>query len=761
MVASPTRLLAFAFILFAAPLAAFAHDGGDKNNHGNKGNHYAYGHDKDHCTCKSHGKGHEKGKGKGHEHHDHCVDGGGTPVPVAGTSVKFDLTDPVGSIFPSNRYTVADTTQNTRVRVNLPKPNCTVRPSDCADVDLLNTLDGFSSQPRITIPFTADINYYSVNSDTVFLYSLGDTLGGGSVGETIGITQIVWDPETKTLAFKPISQLREHTRYMVVVTDGVTDAATGAALVPGAFTSVFGKARGPDSLEYLTDLRAAIAAGANTRYNLVAASLFTTQSITADLVKIKRSIKSSTPAKANFLVGSSNGVAVRAVFPMSTITGMDFARQVTTAPGFQTAPLPLPALNVVPGAVGQIAYGKFVSPNYETAGKYIPATGTLTGQPQKQSDSELMFQLFVPAGAKPAGGWPVVIFGHGFTDSMYGAPWTVASVFASRGIATLSINAVGHGGGAAGVINVTVNGTSVVTVKAGGRGIDQDGNTVIDTIEGLNAAAPRTAVGNRDGLRQTVIDLMQLVRQVEVGVDIDGDGSADLNAARIYYAGQSLGGIYGTTLLAVEPNIKAGVPNVAGGSIVDVSRLGAFRPLLGYALATRTPSLINVTDPSGIAFNENLPARLQLPLYNNVPGAMAIQQALDRFEWLQQSGNPVAWAEFIRKRPLAGNTAKPVLFQFATGDQVVPNTTSHAILRAGSLAANATLYRHDLARAANPSLPLNPHTFLTNINMPAAAPFAVGAQTQMAVFFQSGGATVIDPDGPGAIFETPMLEILE
>ena len=33
----------------------------------------------------------------------------------------------------------------------------------------------------------------------------------------------------------------------------------------------------------------------------------------------------------------------------------------------------------------------------------------------------------------------------------------------------------------------------------------------------------------------------------------------------------------------------------------------------------------------------------------------------------------------------------------------------------------------------------------------------MAAQTQIALFFASGGATVIDPDGAGALFETPMV----
>lgn len=381
--------------------------------------------------------------------------------------------------------------------------------------------------------------------------------------------------------------------------------------------------------------------------------------------------------------------------------------------------------------------------------------------PRPQGQNNLTFQLFVPSGAKPAGGWPVAIFGHGFTDSMYGAPWAVASTMASRGLATLSINVVGHGGGALGTLNVKRGDGSTVVVNAGGRGIDQDGNTVIESTEGVNAVAPYAIVGNSDSLRQTTVDLMQLVREVEVGMDIDGDGVADLNPQRIYYAGQSFGGIYGTILLGVEPNLKAGVPNVAGGSITEVARLGAFRPLTAIALRSRIPSLLNLAPANGFNFNENMPLRNQPTVINTVPGATDIAKVLDWTQWVQQPGNPVSYAAFIRKNPLPDNNAKPVIFQFARGDGTVPNPTTTAILRAGDLAANATFFRNDLAYAADkattpPTVPKNPHTFLTNISIPASAPYAVAAQTQIAVFFATNGTTVIDPDGAGPFFEVPI-----
>jgi Bacterial Ig-like domain len=689
-------------------------------------------------------------------------------APSAGARVKFDVGDLAGSPFPSDRYTQRDFGNRSFRRVNLPTPDCAVRVSDCEDIAVINGLDGFSTQPRITVPFTGPIDVASVTSDTVYLINLGDVLTAAGFGHKVGINQRLWDPATNTLAFEPDELLAEHSRYALIVTSGVRDANgkpikrahlddddddEGARSLRG-----YG---GHGGLDYLRQLRdaARLHKGAG---RVTAATVFTTQTATSDLARIMRQIKASTPAPANFMIGVSptGGAFVRTVFPLAGLQAVEFIRQTGTS-SFTSSFLSTPALNIVPGAIGQIAYGKFSSPSYLTAGQFIPATPTLSGSPRAQGSSDLIFQLFVPSGVKPAGGWPVAIFGHGFTDSMYGAPWAVGSVLASQGIATLAINVVGHGGGALGRLNVIRNSVPF-SVPAGGRGFDQDGDGVIDSTEGVNAAPPRSIIGSRDGLRQTVIDLMQLVRQVEVGIDIDGDGTPDLDAQRIYYAGQSFGGIYGTKLLGIEPNIKAGVPNVPGGSVSEVARLGQFRFLTAAALATRQPQLLNLPPTPGVPvpfnlnFNENIPLRDLPTLVNDVPGATAIAQVLDRFEWVQQSGNPVSYAALIRKAPLPGNAPKPVIVQFAKGDVTVPNPTTSAILRAGALQDRATLFRNDLAFAASATLPKNPHTFLTNIAIPASVPFAIAAQKQIAAFFASHGAVTLDPDGPAPFFEVPV-----
>jgi hypothetical protein len=152
-----------------------------------------------------------------------------------------------------------------------------------------------------------------------------------------------------------------------------------------------------------------------------------------------------------------------------------------------------------------------------------------------------------------------------------------------------------------------------------------------------------------------------------------------------------------------------------------------------------------------------MPLRNLPPVINSVAGAMDIQRVFDWDQWVQQPGNPVSYAAQIRRQPLPGAWAKPVLIQFAKGDKTVPNPTASAILRAGDLADRTTYFRNDLAFTANPLVNKNPHTFLTNVADPAGAPYAIGAQIQIATFFANNGTVVIDPDAGGPFFEVPIV----
>jgi hypothetical protein len=708
----------------------------------------------------------------------------------SGIHPRFDLGSPAGGPFPSDRFTVPDPSQNTGRRVNLPMPDPADRPSDFADVAVLNTLDGFNVQPRLSIPFDGLIDPHSVTSDTVFLIPLGSTLpGDGTAADpVVGVNQVVWDPATTTLHVESDELLQQHTRYALVVTRGVRDAAGAPVQASEAFARFrhelnFGQTADAALKEYrqslLEALEAVEALGIPPRA-VAAASVFTTMSTTAVLEKMRDQIHAAIPAPADFLLGPGG---TRTVFELDEVSGITFNRHTRVdPPAFSPVAVDL---QIIPGAVGTIAFGKYLSPDYQVhPGEFIPPVGTRTGTPEVQGTNEIYFNLTLPWGPAPAGGWPVAIYGPGINGNKNEWLPFVAGSMASQGIATIGINFVGIGSGPLSTLTVNRTAGGSVTFTAGGRAIDQNGDGIIPNFEGLRPTAPRTNIGFSDAFRQTAVDLMQLVRVAETGMDVDGDGSRDLDPSRLYYFGNSLGGEIGTIFLAVEPGVRAGVLNVPGGTPLDWTPASGRRSIeLGGDLASRTPPLINSPGiiriegvPVGAPhFNENLPLRDGLPLSvrladgtsrvirspvtNTVPGAMAIQEALENREWTRMFGEPVAYAPHLRKDPLVDVPAKSVLVQFARGDQNVTNPRTTALLRAGDLADRATFYRHDLAFAENPTLPKNPHQFLITVGVPAVRPIALAYQAQIATFFAADGTVVIHPE-PARFFEVPISEPL-
>ncbi len=700
---------------------------------------------------------------------------------AGGVQALFDLGHPTTGPFPSNWFTVFDDTQNTWRRVNLPYPDCTVYVSDCEDIAVLNELDGFNLQPRLSIPFSGPIDVNSVNSGNVFLVSLGSTTDDDRLmprGYGVGINQVVWDVATNTLHVESDELLAQHTRFALYVTTGVLDTQGNPVAATEDFRNFRQTVEG-DYREHLHDAMLMAGAFGFRERDIAVASVFTTQSTTAILEKIRDQIKAQTPEPADFLLGEKGE---RTVFHLDEVTGIRWDQQIRVdPPEFNSVNLNLSFLrDIIPGAVSQLAFGKYVSPDYEVhPGEFIPSVGTGTGTPMVQGANEIYFNLVLPTGPMPKGGWPVAIFGHGSGQDK-GLSFNVAAKMAEQGIATVAINAVGYGFGPLGTLAVSQAIGGPVTLFAGGRGIDQNGDRTIGSAEGVDARAPRTIMRDRDGLRQTAADLMQLVGVIGVGMDVDGDGSPDLNPSHVSYVGYSLGGNYGTQFLAVEPDVAAGVPNVAVGSQATRGVLSpVFRPSRGTWLAQRTPPLVNppgVTHINGIAvgmprFDDNTPLRdgvaftvrledettreVRSPVINTVGGAMAIQEMFEHAQWATLSGDALAYIPHLRRAPLAGVPAKPILFQFGKGDQNVPNPVSSALLRAGDLADRATFYRHDLAVAENPALQRNAHQFLVSIGNAAWREVVLGAQSQIATFFASEGKTIIHPE-PARFFEVPI-----
>lgn len=207
-------------------------------------------------------------------------------------------------------------------------------------------------------------------------------------------------------------------------------------------------------------------------------------------------------------------------------------------------------------AVGRIVIGEIASRDLRENGMWRP---DLVEDPSSAPVVPLHFVLSVPAGAKPAGGWPTVIGAHGLGGRNLPVQGDVdsycleqAQILAVQGLACLGIDGTSHGL----------------------RGVSFDFLNVSNMAE------------VRDNFRQMSFDLMQL-ELAAPQIDVDGDGQGDL-APELGYLGNSLGGIMGAHFVSYAPRGTHFVLNVAGGGMSNILVSEDIRDRLGLLIVAET-----------------------------------------------------------------------------------------------------------------------------------------------------------------------------
>lgn len=164
--------------------------------------------------------------------------------------------------------------------------------------------------------------------------------------------------------------------------------------------------------------------------------------------------------------------------------------------------------------------------------------------------------------------------------------------------------------------------------------------------------------------------------------------------------------------------------NVGGGTQADIGRLSpTARPLAAAYLASFSPSLLNVppAPPEEYfhdSFNHEYVYRGQA-VTAAVPGALAIQAALEQLEWLEMVGDPLGFAAHLTWEPLT---------------------------QTWMLQTNVAQMEPALLSLTQPGLgyPIYPHRFLANPTffLPSSPPLetaiGIAAQSQIADFFTTG-----------------------
>src|ERR1700692_4543432 len=136
------------------------------------------------------------------------------------TAVIFQPSSPSVGPFPTNALSIQTPTQKTGLQVNLPLPqSCTSAPTaaECINTLLLNQLDGFSVNPRITVCFSGPVDVTTLRQGIRIIAADHDA-------PSVGFNQVIYDPVQMCAYAKPDQVLHQQTRYLLVVTSDVADA---------------------------------------------------------------------------------------------------------------------------------------------------------------------------------------------------------------------------------------------------------------------------------------------------------------------------------------------------------------------------------------------------------------------------------------------------------------------------------------------------------------------------------------------------------
>jgi dienelactone hydrolase len=304
-----------------------------------------------------------------------------------------------------------------------------------------------------------------------------------------------------------------------------------------------------------------------------------------------------------------------------------------------------------PASAGLVARGSFSSPDYRENGRF-PARFLDGIDPPPHATID--FLLVTPVGPPPAGGYPTVILQHGFGgDNAFVA--ANAADFTAAGLAVIGIPAPEHG----------PRGTSFLDFF------------VFDDFN---------AFGNN--FRQSTVDLLQLTRLIEAGIDVTGDAQPDLDASELGYLGVSMGGVIGATFCAVEPRIRACVLNVPGGKLAQfagsVSSL-ATPFLTSFATDAGIPARTCNGIPTGPACTADAGcATNERCLFSN-DFALMLDAALPSFQWQLDPGDGINYVAALRFGP---DGPRPLLVQEGIGDVVVANPLTEALGRGAGLSVD-------------------------------------------------------------------------
>jgi len=412
-----------------------------------------------------------------------------------------------------------------------------------------------------------------------------------------------YERETNTLIMKPVLPLRERTTYAAVITRRVLDE-TGRPV-----RSPFPYVNHAEQTKTLEPLNECLARQGLALEDVAFTWAFTTQNTSADFQAVRDGLYGVGPMQR---LAEQFPAELTQLYPVREPGQGVNVRIIPGAAMYQAAKDLLPLLQslaskeALDGIVESIRFVDFYAvfsfdspqffpredasgatlPLYRQTWQVDPVTGAAFVRPEK-----VTVLLTVPKNRK--GPAPVAILGHGYT-SFKVDPLLLGGYFARHGIASVGMEAVGHGlpfspveiDAARGLVS-SKGLVPFLNAVVNHRAIDLDGDKLPDSGGDFFTTF---VFHTRDMVRQSTVDFMQLVRVLrsfdgrrrwkydtsgdgapDLAGDFDGDGQVDVGGpAPIHMTGGSLGGILSTMVGGSEPQIDLALPFSGGAGLIDL-----------------------------------------------------------------------------------------------------------------------------------------------------------------------------------------------
>jgi predicted dienelactone hydrolase len=583
--------------------------------------------------------------------------GAGTPPAAKAANVAlFQLS--AGLLpYPTDLYFAGSTDGTLNI-----EPANALEPNQAA----INALDGFSTTAPIRARFGGALAPASLNAASVIMVQVNidnatkATVGvvrplvlGTDFSVALASDAGVGNQIVEIQPLKPLvaSSGATNNGYLVILTDGITDAAGNPAVPDTDYATIEAAQPTCAAISNATlngvcrltgaHLQIAQALGLNPAHIVLTFS-FSTQSTRDTLAVVAATVAASPPPP----IGVQNtGLTTHAINPF--LPGKaDVYVGTMQIPYYLSVSAPLTGFwqgNASPLDANSHFLTRFNPLPVKTTDVTIPVLVTV---PNATSAS---------GGVKPAAGWPVVIFQHGITrdrTDMFG----VADSYADAGFVVVAIDMPLHG-----VTNTasplyqgpnerTFN-LDVINNTTGAAGPDG----VIDP-SGVQFINLTSVLTSRDNLREAAADLLSLTRALPT-LSLGGNPAGDIDPTRIHYLGHSLGGIVGGVFAGVATTLKSATLAMAGGGIAALLRDSpTFGPRIANALASQ-----------GLT-----------------PGSTLLAQFFRDAQTAVDAGDPLNYiADAVAVHPV--HVLQVVGTDAATADQVVPNSATARLILAGGL----------------------------------------------------------------------------